>query len=190
MRSLRNKWLVVPFLLLVLFATVGADDCDEDVPKSDQQRLESVQDRAENFARAEAKYPQPRQQNFPMREALVKYTQRQDLLNHPWYIYVQISEFNDPPVFVYYIGQTYPQSTCNFLGSTEELDRNSNGTAVLTAPSLDGIFYGGGGSNGGGCDYFFFDLATDKMVVLQHDWKWFTSDGLLIMDARPISVRQ
>lgn len=172
-------------VLILIFALATAIACDEK-PSSEDSRRESVEFRAENFERATRRHPQPRQENFPMREALVKYTQRQDLLNHPWYIYV-INEFQGS--YQYFIGQTYPQSTCNFLGSTEEVKSRGDGTVVLTAPSLDGIFYGGGGSKGGGCDYFFFDMATDAMQVIHHDIRWFVSDRLLLLDARPVTVR-
>lgn len=176
--------------------SLGNSSCDTEKPSSEKQRQNSVEDRASNFAAAQAKYPQPRQQNFPMREALVKYTQRQDLINHPWYIYVanQCYQCQSGLSYQYFIGQTYPQSTCNFLGSTEEVrtvSRGDTGVGVvtLTAPSLDGIYYGGGGSQGGGCDYFFFDQATDAMMVLHHDWIWFVSDRLLLLDARQVQTR-
>lgn len=190
---MRRK-LATIFLGLFCIAIFGIVACAEEVndsQKSEQNRQQSVDQRANNFARAVAKYPQPDQVNFPMREALVKYTQRQDLLNHPWYIYVanECFQCSGGIAYIYFIGQTYPQSTCNFLGSTEEIKRFEKGsdgvTAVkLIAPSLDGIFYGGGGSAGGGCDYFFFDMATDAMQVVHHGWNWFVSDRILLLDAK------
>lgn len=192
--SFRRLALLLVAVPLLFMATVGASDCDSDKGPTNNrdQAKSSVQIRGENFARAEAMYPMPQQTNFPMREALVKYTQRQDLKAHPWYIYVQIGE--QSPSYLYYIGQTYPQSTCNFLGSTEDIVNvdliDNNAAAVkITAPSLDGVFYGGGGSNGGGCDYFFFDMATDGLIVLHHEYKWFVSERVLgTLDARPVRV--
>lgn len=192
-----RNWLIaitaIPIIVFIILITA----CDLSKPSGDidKQREQSVAQRADNFARALAKYPQPQQQNFPMREALVKYTQRQDLINHLWYIYVANECFQCPSgiAYQYYVGQTYPQSTCNFLGSTEDVKtyENDKGLAVtvVTAPSLDGIFYGGGGSKGGGCDYFFFDAATDAMQVIQHDWKWFVSDRILLLDAKLIKAQ-
>ena len=186
-----RRSVILSIITLVIFGAILVG-CSGKEPNDTVRQ--GVDFRWDNFNRAEKKYPMPRQENFPMREAMVKYTQRQDMLNHPWYIYVQIGEQN--PSYLYYIGQTYPQSTCNFLGSTEDVreyglddGRNNNTFIKGTAPSLDGIYYGGGGSQGGGCDYFFFDMATDGMIVLSNNLKWFVSDRVLgTLDARPVRV--
>lgn len=181
------RFLIVPFVLAGLFL-VG---CDETADEIGKQSVESSKDRAAALERASDVHPLPRTENFPMREALVKYTERQDLLNHPWYIYIanECYQCEGGVSYTYFVGQTYPQSTCNFLSSTEAVTHvEGRGTFVLTAPSLDGIYYGGGGSSGGGCDYFFFDAATDSMQVIQHTWKWFVSDSPLELDATKITV--
>lgn len=167
-------------LALGLLLVMG---CDES--KAEKQRQASVEARSEVFAKAESKYQLPVVQNFPMRGALTEYTKRQDQLDHPWYIYVLGDQGN---TIGYFVGKTYPQSTCNFLSSTEVVNSSENGKVVLTAPSLDGIYYGGGGSKGGGCDYFFFDVATDAMQVIHHDLRWFVSDKPLSLKADAIQV--
>lgn len=185
--------LLIPILLVVVgtLFTVACDDPTADTIGT--QAVQSSNQRAASFDRAQAKFPVPHTENFPMREALVKYTERQDLLNHPWYIYIASECFQcDGGVsYQFFVGQTYPQSTCNFLSNTEAPVHFDNlGTYMLTAPSLDGIYYGGGGSQGGGCDYFFFDAASDSMQVIQHDWKWFVSDQPLDLQAEQIKVAQ
>lgn len=190
--SIAGVFLVAASFLLNACGLSGSD-----TEQGVENRQGSVAQRQTNFARAVAKYQQPTQENFPMREALVKYTQRQDLLNHPWYIYVANDCYSCPNgvAYQYYIGQTYPQSTCNFLGSTEEVQRVDHdndgvpGTYMkFQAPSLDGIYYGSGATTGG-CDYFFFDVATDGLQVVHHDWKWFVSDRPLLLDAKLIQSK-
>lgn len=182
--------------VLVAIFVVGAllvAACDTAKPNSsaEDQRKASIEQRAQTFDQAEKSAPLPKPQNFPMRRALIDYTNRQDLVNHPWYIYVLGDNGN---TFGYFVGKTYPQSTCNFLSSTEIVreNRGDNGSTavVLTAPSLDGIYYGGGGSKGGGCDYFFFDAGTNAMQVIHHDIKWFVSDAPLALNVQPIKVAQ
>lgn len=187
--------MLVGFTSIIMLTVVLLIGCTDTTPTSDiseQLRTASVQQRADNFERAVSRFRQPQQTNFPMREALVKYTERQDLLNHPWYIYL-INECMQCPTgisYQYYVGQTYPQSTCNFLGSTEEVkhyeDNGGEDTWIkFQAPSLDGIYYGSGATTGG-CDYFFFDAATDAMVVIHHDQKFNVTDRPLTLDAKLI----
>lgn len=174
-------WKQLSLGVILAVALVG---CTVD-SKAEQQRKASIDARTDAFAQAESVVPLPRPQNFPMRAALAEYTDRQDMLNHPWYIYVLGDNGN---TFGYFVGKTYPQSTCNFLSSTETINSNDKGRVVLTAPSLDGVYYGGGGSEGGGCDYFFFDAATNAMQVIHHDIKWFVSDAPLGLNVSPIKV--
>lgn len=186
------RYLIMAGITALALAAIGCTEVEKKSNPSAESNQRSVEQRATNFQRAETRFPQPTQENFPMREALVKYTERQDQLNHPWYVYVMLSEFTNPPLFVYFVGQTYPQSTCNFLGSTEEV-RVWKGDGYVSvekfqAPSLDGIYYGSGATTGG-CDYFFFEQGSDAMQVIQHDWKWFVSDKLLLLNAQKVQVQ-
>jgi hypothetical protein len=160
-------------ILVLTFAMAGCEI------KSEVQRKASIFQRAEMFARAETMYPVPNTNNFPMRRDLVKYTQRQDIISHPWYVYV----LGDTGNYIgYYVASGQPVSTNAFLSSTEDW----TGSAVLTAPSLDGVYYGGaGGSAGNG--WFFFDAATDALIIL-YDVKLFVSDVPLKLDVKPILV--
>lgn len=127
---------------LILIAIIGMaalffSSCDfED--KAKEKRDSAISARADTFARAEKVAPLPEMNNFPARKALVEYTLLQDRIDTKWYIYILGDTGN---IIGYYVGKTRPINSCNFLSSTEDV----SGTLVLTAPSLDGIFYGGAG---------------------------------------------
>lgn len=149
-----------------------------------KNRTEAVKQRNQVFDRAELAVPVPQTINFPVRRALAKFTERQDQLDHPWYVYI----LNELGTAVgYYVGQTYPVNACNFLSSTEDVRDDEQGNLVLTAPSLDGIFYGGAGASSG-CDaWFFFDATTDAMIVIR-GVNFFVADQPLRLEADPIIV--
>jgi hypothetical protein len=152
--------------------------------QGEKSREASVSARNDTLARAESIAPLPYTSNFPIRRALVKFTERQDLLDHPWYVYI-LSDLGS--AVGYYVGQTYPINICNFLSSTEDVETKYEGTVVLTAPSLDGIYYGGSGATAG-CDaWFFFDAATDAMIVIR-GINFFVADQPLALDAEPIQL--
>lgn len=182
MRNLKRfaTWRSASMVLAALLLITVTSACTMAYAKNggnDELRIKSVAVRMDNMEKAVGLWPDPVLQNYPMREALVKYTERQDLLNHPYYIY--ILAFDGSPIG-YYVGQTYPQSSCNFLGSTQQILPDYEGDPMVTAPSYDGIFYGGGGASNGCTSFFFFDAATDAMQV-------FSADTWLVSDA-PISL--
>lgn len=157
---------------LALLSMVVLTACVED--DADKSRQDDIKFRENSFTRAEQVHPVPAGlSNFPLREALVKFTLRQDLINHPWYIYI----YNlDGSPRGYYVGQTYPQSACNFLSSSEKTigfphDGVDDHKAVVQAPSLDGVYYGGAGGSAACDSMFFFDMTTDAMVTFSaNDW--------------------
>ena len=181
MRRLMNKRLTLILLVPLILVVFAA--CD---PQSgtgvDQNRKEAVESRETTLDRAEAAHPAPTDlTNFPIRGALVKFTERQDMVNHPWYIYI-LAPMTGQPIG-YFVGQTYPVSACNFLSSTERIveDENETGMVVVQSPSYDGIFYGGGGASAACNTMFFFDVTTDAMMTFSADL-WFASDVPLNLD--------
>ena len=176
-------WKQVIIALALLGLALGSFACGPK-PTPTQQREASVKARTEVFANAEAIAPLPQPQNFPLRQALVEFTLREDLINHPWYTYILGQNGN---VVGYYVTKTVPISTCNFLSSTEVVDSTNNGKVVLTAPSLDGIYYGGAGASAN-CGFFFFDYATNAMISLSPGVLFFSSDQPLRLEAAPILV--
>lgn len=153
---------------------------------SEEPNKEAIEQRAQVFDQAEALAPTPSPVNFPLRRALVKFTERQDELNHPWFVYILGDNGN---VLGYYVAQTVPINACNFLSSTEQIVDRTDGDLVIAAPSLDGIYYGGSGASSG-CDaWFFFDTATDALVQIR-GVNWYAADQPLSVQAEAITIRQ
>lgn len=164
----RRFWgllLAAPLLLTVF---MGAESCDSN--ERYQRQITTAQEvRTSNMDRAMTKYPLPAQQNFPLRRDLTEMTKREDLANHPWYVYVLGDNGN---IIGYYVTKSVPQNACNFL-STEGASRGS----------LDGVYYGQSQ-----CDvWLMFDAATDAEIKIR-DIKWFVSDRPLRLQAQPITV--
>lgn len=156
--------------------------CIEDA--GEKSRTTGIELRDENFARAERAVPIRPSVNFPLREALEEFNWRLDQVNHPWYTYILGDQGN---IIGYYVSTTRPVNSCTFLSSTEDVRDDNDGNLVLTAPSLDGIFYGGSGASAG-CDaWFFFDQSTGALVEIR-GVKFFTSDQPLQVEAEAILV--
>ena len=175
------RWIIVFALGLFALALTTAA-CGSEVKTSREQ---SVDFRYQNFGRAEAKHPLPAQQNFPLRELLVEYTKRQDLINHPWYIYILGENLN---VGMYFVSTTMPLNACAFLSSTEEVKYSTGGNLVLTAPSLDGIYYGGSGASAVCTGWIVKDAATNAMGIIYGD-KLLVFDQPLIFEAEPVRIQ-
>lgn len=183
MRRITIVQIVGIAVLLVAMAGVLAG-CTEET--GGQQRSKAVRERSQAFNRATRAAPTPIPSNFPLRKALVEFTERQDLPNHPWYVYI-IAQTGNP--IGYYVAKTVPINACNFLSSTQDVRDDAEGNLILTAPSLDGMFYGGAGASSG-CDaWFFFDVATDALIQIR-GVQWFSSDQPLRLDVKPIRVER
>ncbi len=173
-----KKRFMVILVALVTLAALLCIGCDSTDSLQVQQRKESIDNRAETMARAEALYPVPETQNFPLRALLVEYTKRQDLVNHPWYTYIMS---DTGAITHYFVSTTVPVSTSAFLSSTEDVLYSST---VVTAPSLDGIYYGGAGSTTGSNGWIFIDAATGAMGIA-YGQKILTFDAPLILETEP-----
>lgn len=171
--------IVVATCLLTLL--VG---CEEGDPET-RQRNTSIDQRAEMFARAEALYPVPQTVNFPLRQVLAEYTKREDLVNHPWYTYILNDMGN---ITHYFVSTALPVNSCAFLSSTEDVETRYEGTIVLTAPSLDGIYYGGSGAASACNGWIFIDAGTGAMG-LAFGTKIITFDAPLLLDTEPVRIQ-
>lgn len=167
---------------LFIFSVFFAGSCSSS--GGQQARQTAVAQRNNTFSKASSVVPVPQLTNFPGRKALADYTSRQDLIDHPWYVYILGDQGN---TIGYYVAKTYPLSTCDFLSSTQDVQNSSNGNLVLDAPSLDGIFYGGSGSSAQ-CGFFMFDAATNALIVLSPGVHFYTADQPLALNAQPIKV--
>lgn len=170
-------------LLLVGLAALLTAACGE----SDKSaRKESVSFRDQNFARAEAKYPLPAQQNFPLRGLLKEFTERQDMVNHPWWTYITGENGN---VVSFLVSTTVPLNVCAFLSSTEDVRSSSYGNLVLTAPSLDGIFYGGSGASSVCNGWIVKDTSTNAMGIIYDGGRLIVWDQPLLLEAEPVRLQ-
>ncbi len=170
-----KKILSIIAVIGVVLLTIMSVGCDN---KLGEQRHSSVEERADTMGRAEALYPTPYNENFPLRQVLVEYTKRQDMMNHPWYTYIMS---DTGAITHYFVSTTVPVSTNAFLGSTEDYIGNG---VILTAPSLDGIYYGGAGSVTGSNGWIFIDAATGAMGIA-YGQKILTFDAPLILETEP-----
>jgi hypothetical protein len=174
--------LLILAMLTVVALVLFAGSCDT---ASEIQREASIEARTNSFAAAEAAAPAPRTVNFPIRKVLVEYTRRGDLSNHPWYTYI-MNDLN--AVTHYFVSTALPVNSCAFLSSTEDVYDDGTGNLVLTAPSLDGIYYGGSGASASCNGWIFIDAATGTMG-LTFGTKIMTFDSPLVLETEPVLIR-
>lgn len=172
------------FVAVLLVSLMGCFSNENETLES--QRESSVQTRGSVMGRAEAKYPTPTSMvNFPQRQLLVEYTLRQDMVNHPWYTYIMS---DTGAITHYFISTTMPISTNAFLGNTESVYHSGNGNLVLTAPSLDGMYYGGSGSTSSMNGWIFKDAATGAIGVA-YGMNVLTLDHPLLLQTEPQLIK-
>ena len=167
---------------LFLIATASLSCTQEGL--GEHQRQTAVLTREQAFARAQAQIPQPIPQNFLARKMLAKYVERQDVPDHPFYVYILGQTGN---IVGYYVAQAAPVNVCAFLSSTEKISHETSPGLLITAPSLDGIFYGGSGASSGCDGWFIFDAATDALVIV-YGSNMFVADQPLRLEAKPITI--
>lgn len=183
----RVKWALMGVIatLVLVFAANGVASALGGWPgDASGQRKYAVEERAATFQRAANSIPDPRTTNFPLRRTLKEMTQREDLLHHPWYVYMLGDQGN---VIGYYVAKTTPINACDFLSSTQDVYGNDQGVLSMTSPSLDGIYYGGAGG-AGGCDtWVWLDAATNAEVKV-NGVHWYVADQPLKIAAKVIRI--
>lgn len=177
-------WAIVSMIVVLAAITVTSVAIGYSGPSPSDARKNAVESRADAFNRATKLYPDPGKNmtNFPLRKALVEFTQREDMTNHPWYVYILGDNGN---TIGYYVAKAAPENSCNFLSSTEDVYGSSNGNLKMQSPSYDGVYYGGSA-----CDeWFFFDATTNALIKIR-GVKFYTADQPLKLDAAAIKVRK
>lgn len=161
-------------LLGVVALGVG---CTDDIDKKQEKQFQqSEKIRTLGMERANAQYPLPVVEDFPLRGALVDFTVDQSKPG-PIYVYV-VSQLGT--VMGYYVAETYPVNICAFLSTTED---TTNGTL----PSLDGIYYGGAGGSSPCNGWFIYDVTTGALVEII-GMQIFIANQPLKLDAPRIEV--
>lgn len=172
-----SAFMLLIFLTVTAVALAGGLDTSPS-----NNRKDAVQSRNDAFNRAKAQYPDPKTVNFPARKALVQFTERTDLLNHPWYVYILGDNGN---TIGYYVAKNAPENACNFLSSTQDIYHGDKSDTVMQSPSYDGVYYGEST-----CDeWFFFDAATNALIEVR-GMRFYTADQPLSLNAKPIQVKQ
>lgn len=145
-------------------------------------RKAAVESRNSAFNHAVSLYPDPVNSNFPMRKQLVEFDQREDKVNHPWYVYILGQNGN---TIGYYVAKFAPENSCNFLSSTEDVYKDGNGNLKMQSPSYDGVYYGSSS-----CDeWFIFDYSTNALIKFR-GMPFYTADAPLKIEASAIKVRR
>lgn len=127
----------------------------------------------------------PKTKHFLARQNLAEYMKRMDTPEKLFYVYERGENGN---TVGYYVSRTYPQSVCTFMTPPEQVvhkdwGMDAGASVVVSAPALDGVYY-----KGGGCDtYFFFDAATDAMILTS--MKFTVADQPLSLEADPVTVQ-
>lgn len=164
------------FLCVVIIATLNG--CQDEQTAADVARERNIAAQNDVISRATAAVPVPHVDNFLARQNLAEYLRRMDDPNKVWYIYELA--FTGSPIG-YYVSSSYPQSICTFMTPPQQVLQPSsnsygNTAVVVTAPALDGIYYGAAG-----CDLvFFFDLNSGAMV--------FTSINRVRASDQPLDI--
>jgi hypothetical protein len=178
--------LKIPVWTIVLAAAILAAGCGAAAiraysgPSPSDARKHAVENRADNFNRAASLVPDPHNTNFPLRRALREFSDREDLLHHPWYVYLLGDNGN---TIGYYVAKYPPENSCNFLSSTQDVYHDDHGNLPMQSPSYDGVYYGGSV-----CDeWFIFDAATNALVKFR-GFHYYVADQPLRVDAKPIKV--
>jgi len=173
-------------LVLLLFAVLTtAASCGGSPDSGDVQRRESTNMRHRIFAKASVAIPAYETHNWPARDVLNEYTKRHDRLNHPYYIYI-LSPMTGQ-IIQYIVSSTLPVNECAFLSSTQDVDDRPDGDLILTAPSLDGVFYGGAGASAS-CDAeIIIDQESGAMLTVAGGMM-ITLDAPLELDLEPLKI--
>lgn len=178
---MRRK-LIITTLCVLSVAVGAAGAIAYSGPSPSDARKHAVESRADNFNRAAALIPDPRNTNFPIRRALRQMNDREDMLNHPWFVYLLGQNGN---TIGYYVAKWPPINGCDFLSSTEDVWTNDKTALKMQSPSYDGVYYGGSLCN----TWVIFDATTNAEIKIG-GLQWYVSDQPLKLDAQAIKVKR
>lgn len=179
----------VPVWVIVLVVAILSAGCGATVvfagysgPSPSEARKTAVEERADTFNRAKSLIPDPGHQmtNFPIRRAVKEMTLREDMINHPWYVY--ITGDNGNPIG-YYVAKWPPINSCDFLSSTQDVYNSDHGNLLMQSPSYDGVYYGQSS-----CDTLVIFDATTSAEIKVDKFHTYVSDVPLKLDVAQIKV--
>ena len=145
----RNIGLLVAICLLMV--VMGCDFSPDDSRRSGEVQQDVM-------GRAFAAVPPYRPTKFTAREDINWYLRATEG-RHTWYTYALAMDGR--PLF-YVVSDMKPRNICVSITQPDRRIANSNGAVVMSAPALDGVYYGGAG-----CDaYYMRDATTGGFIEL------------------------
>lgn len=148
----------VILVLLGCLLILGA--CEENTDLNKQRKKQTAM-QVTNQEKAEQLYPMPQIDDYITRRQVIRWT---DEMDNPsvWYVYVYLRGVPEPLGF--YIADAPPTPYCAFLNPPDQVIDRYEGDVVVTAPGIDGVYYGEGNCNDLN---YFWDEASGAMVQLK-----------------------
>ena len=167
--------------LLTVLTVMAALMMSCDPQSNDLQVAERSQGNVMDRAIAQAPAYLPR--NFPAREDINWYL-RETETRDTWYVYA-INRSGTPMFYV--VSDMKPRNICISITSPDRRVANSAGAVTLSAPALDGVYYGGAG-----CDaYYLRDVTTGNFIELARpDLLAHLIEGTTGHRNRPLTLRR
>lgn len=173
---MKSTKLLIITLLISIFALSG---CKE------SNREKSAQEQDDVLTRARNAVPTVKMNNFLVRQYIAEYMKRMDMPDKTFYIYILS---NTGQYIGYYVGKSKPISSCLLMTTPDNIyGRNSSGKAVVSAPTLDGVF-----QPNGSCDTkFFLEANTNGLVELSgNGLNTMSTDFPLNLDVQRLTQSQ
>lgn len=164
----------------LVFGASGCIEGKQDTREKSSHAQESLMERAT------AETPVPKINHFVVRKAVAKWLKRNDVPNKLFYVYV-MTPMGQP--LGYFVSQHYPVSYSALMTPPDTIvNGNWNGNDhVVSAPALDGVWYGGGGATD---LWYFFDAETDALISLKGGMMFFTDQPLSLPGYDRIYVKE
>ena len=150
--------LRIPATILILAAamTICLTMACEPRPKSDTTISNEVQQ--EVMERANTGVPAYQPNRYPARDTINRYLWETESAGE-WYTYA-LNMMGEP--LFYIVSEYKPMNICVSLTAPDRISGTSTARRVISAPALDGVYYGGAECNA----YYMFDVATGGMIEL------------------------
>lgn len=127
-----------------------------EIEPSDRQVSQEVQQSV--MQRANAAVPAYQPGRYPARENINRYLWETERTGE-WYTYA-LNMLGEP--LFYIVSEFKPMNICISLTAPDRVEKYD---VAISAPALDGVYYGGAGCNA----YYMFDSATGGMIELAGD---------------------
>ena len=159
--------------LLFVLSACGTQPNDLDVAKDTQAAVMN------NAIAAEPAY---RPTSFPARRDINRYLRETETLASEWYTYALNRD--GEPIF-YVVSDSKPRNICISITAPDRIVKDDWGNVVISAPALDGVYYGGAG-----CDaYYLWDSATGNFIELAgQNFTLLSTKAPLALETDPIRI--